>query len=194
MAEDEDEAERLVEAAMEVLEAAPGRELNVVLLSKALFYLDLISLLDTGATVTGTTYVALEAGPVVAKYDKRLVGALQIRGLAEQYVSGRARPIRIKRRLEHYSYLTEEQRKLAAEIGRVTSQHTSTFLSLLSHKNPGWELAYEKGQRHGLPAQPIDMAIAIQQLAADDPSLNEEADEKSLSAMASVADTPSQPW
>ena len=58
-----EKSERLIEAAAAILNAAPDRRLNAVVLNKALFYLDLASLRDRGETVTHNSYIALEKGP-----------------------------------------------------------------------------------------------------------------------------------
>ena len=149
---------------------------------------------DSGSTITGATYVALPAGPVVARYPKRLVEALKKRGLAEQYEAGRARPARVTEGLESYKYLTPDQVDLAAVLGRFTAGQTSTFLSALSHENPGWEIAFENGSKPGVGPQPIDMAIALQQFAADDSWLDEEPDADLLVALESAGDSVAQPW
>ena len=57
-----EKSERLIEAAAAILNAAPDRRLNAVVLNKALFYLDLASLRDRGETVTHNSYIALEKG------------------------------------------------------------------------------------------------------------------------------------
>src|SRR5688500_388381 len=84
--------ERLVEATVTALEAAGGR-MNIVLLMKALFYADLAALRDTRHTVTRQPYLALEFGPVVAKYDKRVIAALERRGLAASDQEGDSKPL-----------------------------------------------------------------------------------------------------
>src|SRR4051812_10790778 len=75
---------KLMETAMAVLQATPERQLKIVVLNKALFYLDLLALRDLGETVTGQEYVALPQGPVLDNYRTTLVNALTASGYAEQ--------------------------------------------------------------------------------------------------------------
>lgn len=67
---------KLLEAAMALLQASPRQQLNVVVLNKALFYLDLHALRDYGTTVTDQEYVALPQGPVVDSYKEILIKPL----------------------------------------------------------------------------------------------------------------------
>ena len=76
-----EKSERLMEAAAAILNAAPEHRLNAVVLNKALFYLDLASLRDRGEPVTHNSYIALQNGPVVAKYQQRLIEQLESRGM-----------------------------------------------------------------------------------------------------------------
>jgi hypothetical protein len=62
---------------------APGRRLSAIVLNKAIVYLDLASLRDRGATVTHNAHVAIQQGPVGAKYPRRLVAQLESRGYAK---------------------------------------------------------------------------------------------------------------
>lgn len=78
--EPNEKSRRLIEAACAVLHAAPDRSLNAVVLNKALFYLDLASLRDRGETITHNSYIALQNGPVVAKYPQRLIKPLEEQG------------------------------------------------------------------------------------------------------------------
>jgi hypothetical protein len=159
---------RLLEAAMALLQGAPNQELKVVLLNKGLFYLDLICLRDTGATATGATYLALDQGPVVAKYDRHLVAALENAGWAEQIVDGKAKPLRVKTPLQNFPHLSSSILKLATEMGRDVARLNSTQASEFSHRNPGWKVAYETGLGgHGSP-KAINMRLALQQLADGD--------------------------
>ncbi len=75
--------QKLTDAAAAILRCAPNNELNIVVLNKALFYVDLVSLRDYGNTLTENTYIALENGPVVAKYQQRLVKPLAEARIAE---------------------------------------------------------------------------------------------------------------
>ena len=160
----------LVEAAARLLEAAGGT-LPITSLNKALFYLDLFALRDGGAAITGTTYLALPAGPVVAKYEKRLIGGLEEAGLAQQDTSGdetATKPMCLVALLSTDS-LTDKQRAMAQNVGRWASKHTATELSDMSHRNEGWRLAWESGLGAKKPAQPINLRIAMQQILDVDP-------------------------
>lgn len=171
----EEKSERLLEAATEILVASPGRSLNVVALNKALFYLDLVALRDTGAPITHNTYLALGWGPVVAKYPTRLVGELEKRGYARQVTNtdALAKPVQLIREPEVRRYVPPELRARVAEIAMWSSARTSTALSDISHDNPGWRLAYEQGVKLGGKPEPIDMLVAMQQIVASDPWLDE---------------------
>ena len=84
-----EKCEWLIEAASAVLNAAPNRRLNAVVLNavvlnKVLFYLDLDALRDRAETMTGNAYIAIQQGPVVAKYSQRLIGQLETRGIGRQ--------------------------------------------------------------------------------------------------------------
>jgi hypothetical protein len=183
--------QRLVEAAMAVLQATPKQELKIVLLNKALFYLDLIALRDTGDTVTHAAYIALQQGPVVAKYDERLIPALERRGLATQVMDGYAKPIRVKTQLTAFQYLTSELRSVAAEIGKEVADLTSTAASNFSHDNAGWQVAYNAGLGGGGKPKAINMTLAMQQLEDEsgdrDPWLDETPDKQLLKAFLEAA-------
>lgn len=161
---------RLLDAAVALLRNAPERTFHIVVLNKALFYLDLASLRDLGDTVTHNTYIALPMGPVVARYDKRLVTALEKEGLAEQRPDGLAKPVRLisDRRPEH---LSVPQLELAARVAHWAKDLSSTYVSDYSHRNPGWLLARTRGG--GNVPKPINMSIAMQQIMDEDPWLDE---------------------
>jgi hypothetical protein len=185
--------ERLVEAAMAVLQATPDQELKIVLLNKALFYLDLVALRDTGETVTHATYVALKQGPVVAKYPERLVPALEKRGLALQGQDGDAKPVRVTKVLSEFQYLVGELRDVAEAIGKKVAGLTSAQASNFSHDNPGWQVAYSTGLGAGSRVKTIDMTLAMQQLddapADRDSWLDANPDDELLKAFRDAATT-----
>lgn len=169
-----------VEAAMALLQAAPESKLNVVVLNKAMFYLDLVALRDLGSTVTGSAYLGLKNGPVVAKYDTRLLRTLQDEGLARWVDDGMARPVVVVSPLVTFKALTAGQQRLVPLVIKGLSRLSSTAASDLSHQNPGWQIAYRDGLERGRPPQPINMLIAMQQLADRDPWLTEELDSQTL--------------
>jgi hypothetical protein len=94
------QATKLQEAAMALLLHAPDRSLNIVVLNKALFYLDLSALRDLGVTVTGQRYFALPQGPIVGKYDKKIVDRLEKLGWAKQLQVGNAKPMKVLAEIE----------------------------------------------------------------------------------------------
>jgi uncharacterized phage-associated protein len=179
---------RLLEAAVAVLSGADGQQLNIVLLNKALFYLDLSCLRDFGQPFTCNPFVALEMGPVVAKYPQRLVKQLSDSGLAVQERKGDALPVRLVRRIEAPSFINEAIARRAAKIGQDFSRMTSKQASKLSHDNPGWELAYAEGLKVGKKVLSIDMQIAMQQIVDEDPWLTQPLS-RELLTLANAADS-----
>lgn len=164
-----EKSERLIEAASAVLNAAPDHRLNAVVLNKALFYLDLASLRDRGETVTGNTYIALEKGPVVAKYPQRLIGQLEARGIGKQISEwDGSKPILLESLPQHFQFLDSETLILVAAVTEFFARQTSSRASDYSHDNPGWELAWNESRRTGKPT-PINLRIALQQIVEDDP-------------------------
>jgi len=163
--------QRLIESAAAILSAAANHELNTTNLNKALFYLDLLALRDFGSQVTGVTYIALEQGPVVAKYEKRLIKPLAESGVAVQRAKGTALPIKLAVLAEtlKYKLLNEREVALAHVAGKWASNLTAKSVSDISHNNPGWHIAYYEGL--GGPTKipkPIDLRIAMQQIVDSD--------------------------
>jgi hypothetical protein len=183
----EEKSQRLVEAAMAILCAAPERKLKIVQLNKALFFLDLIWLRDHGTTATHQTYIALEQGPVVAKYPERLVGELARRGLARQTEEGNSKPVVALQELTSYSYF--QAHELAKNIAEVFSRHTSKTLSDYSHDNPGWIAARTISKAGAGQMTAIDMNIALQHFSIDDDWLDKPADEQLEKAISEAAHT-----
>lgn len=188
---------RLMEASMALLQGAPGGQLKIVTLNKALFYIDLIALRDLGRTVTEERYVALPQGPVIQNYPSKIVRALQSAGLAEQIEIGRAKPMRVTNPLTTFSCLTDNDVELATEVARTFAPHTSTLLSDFSHHNPGWLLA-RKNFIEGRPAPEINMRIAMQQVAwPDDDDIDEwltEPPDEDLAKELEQAHKATRPW
>lgn len=192
---DDTKKDRLMEAAMALLQSAPGGQLNIVLLNKALFYLDLAALRDTGETLTGATYVAIENGPVIARYQERLVRQLEKAGLARQETDGRARPIHAIKSIAEFKYLDASLLSLAEKVARWVSDWTSVGLSVRSHKNPGWQIAWESGLKQaGKAAQPIDMSIALQEFSDDDEWLAEPLSAELAAEAAKADDDQGEAW
>jgi hypothetical protein len=157
-----------------------------------LFYLDLECLLETGETATKNTYVALEHGPVIAQYQKRLIGALEAEGLARQEQGEfDTMPVRLldDRRMPPRSYAAIAKR-LAETIGAMTA----TEASELSHDNPGWKLAWEGRGPNDQP-KPINMLIAMQELAeGDDPWLTKPLTSGERAAVEKADQGKTEPW
>lgn len=193
--ENAEKRERLLKAAVAVLRAAPDRRLLTVQLNKALFYFDLVHLRDEGETFTQNAYIALPQGPVVAKYDQRLIGALVKEGIAEQLSSSMgggviAKPV-VLRRDPGYT-LPGPALKFATRAGSWAAKFKAGTLSDLSHENPGWIIARKKGEELGRP-QPVNMLIALQQVADEDPWVSED-DKGFRAAMRDADDAETEAW
>ena len=185
----ETRSERLIEAAVAILLSVPTKTLNIVILNKALFYLDLFTLMETGRTATDNTYIGLEQGPVVAKYDKRLVKRLEDKGLAvqEQSPDKWEKPMRLIGEISEYRHLSEEVLSLAAEMGRIFSKTISKQVSHFSHDNPGWQSAWAGALRDKRRPKSINMLAAMQQICNEkDPWLDEPLDDELREILQSV--------
>lgn len=167
--ESDEKRERLIEAASAILNVAPNRRLNAVVLNKALFYLDLASLRDRAATITGNTFIGLPQGPVVAKYPQRLIGELESRGIAKQISEwDGSKPILLESIPQHVQYLDADALNLVAAVTSYFAGATSRQASDFSHDNPGWQLAWNEYRRTGRPCA-INIRVAMQQIIEDDP-------------------------
>jgi uncharacterized phage-associated protein len=177
---------KTVEAAAAILSGAGGT-LPITSLNKAMFYADLCALLEHGETITGTTYLALKAGPVVAKYDSRVVGALERAGLAQQDESedGFTKPVSLVAE-PTMTLLTETEIQIARRIAEWASRKSPKQLSDFSHENLGWMLAWDAGLGSKNPAKPIDMLIAMQQLGEADDWLDAEPSSEERQAIESA--------
>jgi len=164
-----EKSQRLIEAATAVLHAAPNHSLNAVVLNKVLFYLDLASLRDRGSTITHNVYIALQNGPVVAKYQHRLINPLEERGIARQlsHWNG-AKPIVLEKHPAHFDFLDQDAMITVSDVTLFFANATSKDASEYSHKNPGWQFAWNQCQRDGKPVA-VDMRIAMQQIIESDP-------------------------
>ena len=168
----QEKCDRLIEAAAAVLNAAPQRRLNTVVLNKALFYLDLASLRDRAQTVTGNTYIAIQQGPVVAKYPQRLIEQLETRGIGRQISEwDGSKPVLLESCPAHFQYVDADSLLLVSAVTSYFAEGTSRQASEYSHENPGWRLAWNQYRRTGQPCA-INMRIALQQIVEDDPWLD----------------------
>ncbi|MEZ6115837.1 MAG: Panacea domain-containing protein [Pirellulaceae bacterium] len=158
---------KLIETTAAILRSAPSNELNIVVLNKALFYVDLVALRDHGNTLTENSYIALENGPVVAKYPQRLIKPLAEARIAEQVDRWNgAKPLVLIKSQEPPDFLVPH----LDTINRVTGYFatmTSEAASKYSHLNPGWRMAWRSSSETGQPC-PINMLIALQQIVEDD--------------------------
>lgn len=164
-----EKSERLIEAASAVLNAVPNHRLNAVVLNKTLFYLDLASLRDRAATVTGNSYIALQQGPVIAKYLQRLIAQLEACGIAKQVSQwDGSKPILLESSPQHFKFLDSDAMILVSAVTSFFAAATSRQASDYSHENPGWRLAWNEYRRTGRPCA-INMRVAMQQIIEDDP-------------------------
>jgi hypothetical protein len=164
-----DKSRRLIEAASAVLHAAPDHSLNAVVLNKVLFYLDLASLRDRGETITQNAYIALQNGPVVAKYRQRLIKPLVEQGIARQVSKwDGSKPIVLEDRPMHFPFVDPHVRMTVTDVTAFFADGTSRDASDFSHRNPGWQLAWDHYLREGKPVA-INMRIAMQQIVEADP-------------------------
>ncbi len=162
-------SQRLIEAASAVLHAAPDHSLNVVVLNKALFYLDLAALRDRGETITHNSYIALQNGPVVAKYQQRLIHRLEEEGIARQISQWNgSKPILLENCPSHFEYLDSDAMITISDVTAFFADVTSKLASDFSHLNPGWRIAWDQYLREGKPAA-VNMRIAMQQIVESDP-------------------------
>jgi len=182
------ENSKLISAAAAILDEIESKQLNIVVLNKALFYLDLYALRDLGETVTGAQFVALKNGPVVASYKTRLVAALRDHGVAEQYLeySGYGKPVKLIDS-DKAEPLKNSEHRLVRDIAASFSGTTSAMAVDYSHHNPGWIAAKRKGV-----GTPINMLLAMQQLAHDDPWLDEELTEEEEAELALAVNGPTE--
>jgi hypothetical protein len=186
--------QRIVEAASLILKAAGG-SLNITALNKALFYLDLWSLLETGVLATEATYIALEQGPVVAKYPQRLVAALEKAGLAIQSdEDDGSKPLSLIHEPPAPKYLTSQQLGLVDRTAKWAKGKGASWLSDFSHQNAGWKAAWENGLKARRPAQPINLQLAMQQLAGDDAWLESELTHEEREALLSADNATGAEW
>lgn len=168
-----EKSQRLVEAASAVLHAAPHYALNAVVLNKALFYLDLASLRDRGDTITHNTYIALRNGPVVSKYQQRLIKSLEERGIARQISEwDGSKPIVLEDCPKHFDFLDSDAMITVSDVTGFFADTTSKVASDFSHRNPGWQIAWDCYQQDGKPTA-VNMRIAMQQIVESDPWMQE---------------------
>jgi uncharacterized phage-associated protein len=188
--------ERLLSVATALLAQAPRQEMKVVNLNQALFYLDLVALRDLGETLTDNTYIALKQGPVVAKYQQRLIQELE---KGEYAVQGKStndlsRPLRLKRLFNPAYRFPKRLRDQVTKIVAWACSKSAKGVSDFSHQNPGWRFSYQEGLGAHAQPKPINMHLALQQILDDDPWLSELFSEKELEAFAHFDHCRGEPW
>ncbi len=191
----DEKRERLIEVAAALLADSAGQRMQTTNLNKALFYVDLACLRDFGETLTKNSYVALEEGPVIAKYQQRLVKALEDAGFAEQGIDGRSKPIVLHCRPSK-RYVTTATAESIGRVAKWCSEKSAKEISDISHLNPGWINSYEEGlggDGGGMPL-PINLSFAMQQIMDDDPWLAAPLDEETLAALAAADRNAGQEW
>lgn len=182
----------LMEAAALLIRAAPKHTLLTVNLNKALFYFDLHVLLETGKTATGATFVALQNGPVVESYQNRLVGGLERLGIAMQDDDDpNYKPVILTHDLTTLQFSGQVQ-AIAFKVGEWASSKSARQLIDYSHSNAGWLVAWGK-EGEGL-GRAINMRVAMQQLAEDDPWLGEALTDEERAAFAGADDGEAIEW
>jgi uncharacterized phage-associated protein len=192
--EENETKERLTEATVALLENAPGRRMQITNLNKALFYLDLAALRDTGRPLTDNVYVAMNQGPVMDGYRENLIAGLSEAKLVRQDDNGMGKPVVLIGAVDSYRFMDDHLRGLAAKISVVVAAASAGDISDHSHKNPGWQIAFERGAKRGGAPAPINMFVAMQQIAQKDPWLREPADEQLQALLSAVDDQPGEPW
>ena len=175
-AEEKEAQDRLIEATVALLENAPGRRMQITNLNKSLFFLDLAALRDTGTALTRNVYLALKQGPIMHGYKDRLIRDLSSIGLLRQDNTGLGKPVVLKASRQSYRYMDDHMRWIAMRVADTIAGETASHVSKLSHKNPGWRIAWERGAKQGKSPAPINMLIAMQQIAGRDPWLDQPAD------------------
>ena len=145
---------RLVEAAVALLRR-PDHEMQIVVLNKALFYLDLLWYRDHGELLTKNPYIAMPQGPAIAGFERKLVKALETKNLAVQTTKAvgpyTAKPMKLvgDQADFHFKYLDKEALDMVSHVANALKPHTSTRLSEFSHENAAWLAAREQAQQGG---------------------------------------------
>ena len=184
---------RLIEISSALLEGAKGK-LNITNLNKAIFYMDLYCLRDFGATLSTSPFIALKQGPVVAKYETRLIKPLKDAGIATQVTEGPALPIVLNRSASRHFLNDDKKLDLARELGHIFSGVSAGTASDFSHENLGWKIAYRDGaQNLGKPLS-INMNIALQQIIDADPWMQQPLTEKERESLKSADKGEGKAW
>ena len=162
--------QRLLYAAKLLLSYAGG-EMQRTNLIKSLFYLDLFWLRDTGRTFTGALYVALPQGPVVEDYQERLIRPLLAdKDVAEEAIRWAPKAVTMLMHLRADPPVPDDEHLelIARRVASFVSGKRAVDISEISHQNVAWQTAIRKGS-----GTPINMVLALDQVAADDPWLDQ---------------------
>lgn len=160
----------LLYAAQLLLECAGGSMQRTNLL-KALFYLDLVWLRDRGETLTGSTYVAIDHGPVIDNYKEVLIDQLIQNQIAHeecvQVVPGIvSKPLTLLVSPERPE--DEHLDLLARQIAEFVGGKKAVDISEFTHENLAWQAAIKRGN-----GTPINMILALGQITKEDPWLDD---------------------
>ena len=85
-------------------------------------------------------------------------------------------------------------RDTAHRLGADVAAYTASSISELSHRNPGWIIAYQRGMGAKKAPQKINMLIAMQQVAGHDPWLNDEPNAAVHAALLEADQVDGEPW
>lgn len=169
LAEASPQEKRLMEVAASILDHTPEKKLKTAVLNQALFYVDLVSLRDFGEILSHNTYLALEHGPVIEKYQTRLVHGLLDAGLATQSSEGSTMPIVLQRVPDRLDYIDDSIAAVIEKVALWAAHQTAPEISDFAHQNIGWLVAYQEGIGSQQPPQPINLYLALQQVVDQDP-------------------------
>lgn len=184
---------RVVVAAAHALDAARNQQMKIVILNKTLFFADLFALRDLGHLITGSKYVALKMGPVVANYDRKIVKKMRKLGLAEQLSLGMAKPLKLTGDVPS-GVLGDEEVDYVRAVAEKLAGKRSADVSEFSHENVAWRLAYEAGQARGEQACVVNLHLALQQIVDADPWLNQDDDAQAREALSRVGHDVEHQW
>ena len=110
---------------------------------KLIYFIDAVSLRETGRTVTGSDFIRYDHGPVPSRGEKSLKqlsrdGDITI--VQEQLPSYRINRV-VATRPPTAKVFSAAELKLIGRICRAFGDKTATYLSELSHREPAWHYA-----------------------------------------------------
>ncbi len=133
---------KLQAAILHICASTAPDELGKVKLHRILYYADMLHYSETGAPLTGATYVKQEFGPAVKELAAALQtlerdGAIQIR---QRKYYGFAKTDFIAASKPRANRLNAAERTLLDDMTAFVCQHTAREISEISH-NAAWQLA-----------------------------------------------------